>query len=77
MTSHDKRKVCHKGPRNKGDISQISQSRVLALLLLTPQGLTYKQMDGRSMELPDANFNVVIDKVNEWSTSGQRVFNGW
>ncbi|CAK9093673.1 eEF1A lysine and N-terminal methyltransferase (eEF1A-KNMT) (Methyltransferase-like protein 13) [Includes: eEF1A lysine methyltransferase [Durusdinium trenchii] len=26
-------------------------------------GLTYKQMDGRSMELPDANFNVVIDKV--------------
>lgn len=27
------------------------------------RGLTYKQMDGRSMELPDANFNVVIDKV--------------
>ena len=26
-------------------------------------GLTYKQMDGRSMELPDANFNVVIDKA--------------
>ena len=26
-------------------------------------GMTYKQMDGRSMELPDANFNVVIDKA--------------
>jgi hypothetical protein len=29
------------------------------------------------MELPDANFNVVIDKVNEWSTSGQRMVAGW
>ena len=26
-------------------------------------GMTYKQMDGRSMELPDANFNAVIDKA--------------
>eukprot|EP00439_Symbiodinium_sp_Y106_P069217 s1744_g11.t2 len=26
-------------------------------------GMTYKQMDGRSMELPDASFNVVIDKA--------------
>lgn len=52
------------------DISQISQSRDIQGSYW-PQGLTYKQMDGRSMELPDANFNVVIDKVNEWWTSGQ------
>ncbi|CAE8581181.1 unnamed protein product [Polarella glacialis] len=26
-------------------------------------GMTYAQMDGRSMELPDANFNTVIDKA--------------
>ena len=29
-------------------------------------GMTYKQMDGRSMELPDANFNAVIDKAATW-----------
>merc|ERR1712107_559004 len=26
-------------------------------------GMTYVQMDGRAMEFPDANFNVVVDKA--------------